>query len=55
MFYHGKYGAIALCMASAFCTGWPSINHPGCLSIVHTDLKKNTNSSSRLRYVKKLR
>ena len=39
MFYHGKYGAIALCMVRVIYTWWSSIDHPGCLSIVHTDLK----------------
>ena len=40
VFYHGKYGAIALCMTSVFYTRWSSINPPGFLSIVHTDLKQ---------------
>ena len=39
MFYYGKYGALDLCMSSVFYTRLSFINHPGCLSIFHTDLK----------------
>ena len=42
MFYHGNYGAIALCMVSVFYRWWSSIDHPGCSSIFHTDLKQKT-------------
>ena len=38
--YHGKYGPVFSCMVSFFYAWWSSIDHPGCFSIVQTNLEQ---------------